>query len=344
MKKVLSLLIALALVLTTAAVAMAESADSATTVSADKQMTIYFMPKEISGAWNIYSITGATDFGKKMGVNVVVSGPASADATAQINMLEDAIVAKPDAIVIATNDAAGCVAPINEAIAQGITVITYDSDCAGSNRAYYVNSCSDYQCARDFVAEVAAAKGEDAKIAVMGGGISAGNQQDRLKGVQDEIAENYPNMQIVATTWSDDDAEVAFQNAENLIMANPDLDAIIGISGYEPHSAAAAVEEAVKEGIVTQSQIYVTGLTLPDVIRQYVEDGTVVSAYVTEPAYLAYTATYVAYELASGTTFKAGDKITIEGLEDVTATVNDDNTIYFGLIQLTKDNIDKYSW
>lgn len=333
MKKVLALVLALVLVLCSFAVATAEAG-----------ATIYFMPKEISGAWNIYSITGATDFGEKMGVNVIVSGPASADATAQINMLEDAIVAKPNAIVIATNDAAGCEASINKAIEQGITVITYDSDCATSNRAYYVNSCSDYQCARDFVKEVAAAKGEDAKIAVMGGGISAGNQQERLKGVQDEIAENHTGVEIVATTWSDDDAEVAFQNAENLIMANPELDAIIGISGYEPHSAAAAVEEAVAQGIVPQGQIYVTGLTLPDVIRQYVKDGTVTSVYVTEPAFLAYTATYVAYELSQGKTFKAGDVITVEGLEGVTATVNEDGTIYFGLVQLNADNVDQYSW
>lgn len=337
MKKVLSLVLALVLVLSTVSIACAQA-------TASDKMTIYFMPKEISGAWNIYSITGATSFGEKMGVNVVVSGPASADATAQINMLEDAIVAKPDAIVIATNDAAGCEASINKAIEQGIVVLTYDSDCATSNRAFYVNSCSDYLCARDFVKEVATAKGDDAKIAVMGGGISAGNQQDRLKGVQDEIAENYPKMEIVATTWSDDDAEVAYQNAENLIMANPELDAIIGISGYEPHSAAGAVEDAVKQGIVTKGQIYITGLTLPDVIRQYVEDGTVSSVYVTEPAFLAYTATYVAYQMVKGTTYKAGDVITVEGLDGVTATVNDDKTIYFGLVQLTPDNISKYSW
>ena len=335
MKKALSLILALAMVLCCVSFAVAETAET---------QTIYFMPKEISGAWNIYSITGAVSFGEKTGVNVIVSGPASADATAQINMLEDAIVAKPNAIVIATNDAAGCEASINKAIEQGITVITYDSDCATSNRAYYVNSCSDYECARDFVKEVAAAKGEDAKIAVMGGGISAGNQQDRLKGVQDEIAENYPKMEIVATTWSDDDAEVAYQNAENLIMANPELDAIIGISGYEPHSAAGAVEDAVAQGIVPAGQIYITGLTLPDVIRKYVEDGTVTSVYVTEPAFLAYTATYVAYQLANGVTFNAGDVITVEGLDGVTATVNEDGTIYFGLVQLTQDNISKYSW
>ncbi|MEA5014352.1 MAG: substrate-binding domain-containing protein [Candidatus Limiplasma sp.] len=337
MKKVLSLVLALMLVLGSMAMALAETAGA-------DAMTIYFMPKEISGAWNIYSITGATDFGEKMGVNVIVSGPASADATAQINMLEDAIVAKPDAIVIATNDAAGCAASINKAIEQGIVVLTYDSDSPESNRAFYVNSASDYECARDFVKEVAQAKGENAKVAVMGGGISAGNQQDRLRGVQDEIAENYPNMEIVATTWSDDDAEVAYQNAENLIMANPELDAIIGISGYEPHSAAGAVKDAVGQGIVEQGQIYITGLTLPDVIRQYVEDGTVASVYVTEPAFLAYTATYVAYQMVKGETFQPGDVITVDGLDGVQATVNDDKTIYFGLVQLTAENISQYSW
>jgi rhamnose transport system substrate-binding protein len=179
---------------------------------------------------------------------------------------------------------------------------------------------------------------------IWSGGISAGNQQDRLNGVKDEISENFPNMQIVDTTWSNDDAQVAFQNAENVIMANPDLDAIIGISGYEPHSAAAAVEEAVKQGIVPAGQIYITGLTLPDVIRQYIKDGTVESSYVTEPAYLAYTAVYIADQLVKGTAYKPGDAIEVQGLKDVKATVNEDKTIYFGLIKLTKDNVDNFSW
>ena len=304
--------------------------------------TIYFMPKEVAGAWNVYSITGAEKAGEDLGIEVIISGPANADPTEQINMLEDAIVAKPDAIVIATNDAAGCKASIDKAVDQGILVLTYDSDSAESKRSFYVNSASDYECGRMFVQDVARDVAEDAKIAVMGGGISAGNQQDRLAGIEDEIAENYPNIEIVATTWSDDDTEVAKQNAENLLLANPDVQAIIGISGYEPHSAAAAVEEALEQGTIENS-VYITGLTLPDVIRPYIEDGTVQSAYVTEPAYLAYTAVYTANEMLNGTEYAEGDTFTVEGLEDVEATVTGDN-IYFGLIALNKDNIGDYSW
>lgn len=334
MKKVLSVLMCLFLLACSCAVCA---------VAEEEEMTIYFMPKEISGAWNIYSITGAEDAGEKLGINVVISGPASADATEQLNMLQDALVAEPDAIVIATNDASGCAAYINEAVAKGIKVVTYDSDSPESDRSFYVNSASDYECARQFVKDVAAAKGEDAVVAVMGGGISAGNQQERLSGVQDEIAENYPNMELIATTWSDDDTEVAFSNAQSLIMAYPELDAIIGISGYEPHSAAAAVEEAVDQGIVEAGQIFVTGLTMPDVIRPYIEDGTVEFADVTEPAYLAYTATYIAYLLANGEEIADGDVIEVEGLDGVSATVTGDY-IFFGLVRLNKDNIDQYSW
>lgn len=311
-------------------------------VSAEEGKTIYFMPKEVSGAWNVYSCTGAEDAGETLGIDVVISGPANADPTEQINMLEDAIVANPDAIIIATNDAAGCKASIDKAVEQGILVLTYDSDSTESARSFYVNSASDYECGRMFVQEVAENVAEDAKIAVMGGGISAGNQQDRLKGVQDEMAENYPDMEIVATTWSDDDTEVAKQNAENLLLANPDVQAIIGISGYEPHSAAAAVEEALDAGTISES-VYITGLTLPDVIRPYIEDGTVKSAYVTEPAYLAYTAVYAANEMLNGTEFADGDTFSVEGLENVEATVDGEN-IYFGLIELNKDNIANYSW
>ncbi|QNM05429.1 substrate-binding domain-containing protein [Qiania dongpingensis] len=316
-----------------------------TETSADKgeKKTIYFMPKEVAGAWNVYSCTGAEEAGEKLGIDVIISGPANADPTEQINMLEDAIVAKPDAIVIATNDAAGCKASIDKAVSQGILVLTYDSDCADSERTFYVNSASDYECGRMFVKDVAEAVGKDAKVAVMGGGISAGNQQERLAGVQDEMAENYPDMELVSTTWSDDDTEVALQNAENLIMANPDLQAIIGISGYEPHSAAAAVEEAVEQGNLEKGSIFITGLTLPDVIRPYIEDGTVQSAYVTEPAYLAYTSVYAAYEMLEGKEFSDGDTFKVEGLEDVEATVTGEY-IYFGLISLDKSNIGDYSW
>lgn len=328
--------------LTTLAIAGAMTAGLAVAASAE-DAKIYFMPKEVAGAWNVYACTGAVKAGEEIdGIEVIVSGPSSADPTEQINMIEDAIVDEPAAICIATNDAAGCASVIDKAIEKGIIVLTWDSDSPDSGRSFYVNSASDYECGRQFVKDVAADVAEDAKIAVMGGGISAGNQQDRLNGIQDEIAENYPDMEIVQTTWSDDDTEVAKQNAENILMANPDVQAIIGISGYEPHSAAAAVEEAVENGTI-EDTVYITGLTLPDVIRPYIEDGTVSKAYVTEPSYLAYTAVYTAVQLMNGTEYADGDTFEVEGLEDVTAEVTGD-CIYFGLIALDQSNIDNYSW
>jgi rhamnose transport system substrate-binding protein len=151
-------------------------------------------------------------------------------------------------------------------------------------------------------------------------------------------------MSLVATAWSEDDTETAFKNAENLIMAHPDIDAIIGIGGSEPHSAAAAVEEAVEQGIIKKDQVFITGLTLPDFIRKHIKNGTVKFAYVTEPSFLAYTAVHVANQLTQGKTFKAGDIIEVEGLPGIKATFNEDKTVYFGLVKLDADNVDNYSW
>jgi simple sugar transport system substrate-binding protein/rhamnose transport system substrate-binding protein len=80
------------------------SKDSA---SAKKEAyTIVVMPKLVGIPYFNASETGAKKAGQDLNVNVIYTGPTTADAAEQVKMLEDLISRKVDCIAVAPNDAA----------------------------------------------------------------------------------------------------------------------------------------------------------------------------------------------------------------------------------------------
>jgi ABC-type sugar transport system substrate-binding protein len=300
------------------------------------------MPKDIGNFWTQYAATGADRAAKEFGVEVVVLGPQTSDPTGQINMMQDAIVSKPVGISIATADAAGCAPIIDMAIEQGIQVVTWDSDAPDSKRPYYVNSQSDYQNGPDLVEILVKEMGTKGKIALMVGGLSAGNTQDRIKGVEDTLAAKYPDIEILTTVASDDDFNKAYTNAQSLISAyGEELTGIIGLGGAEPSSAAKAVEEAVAAGTIKNGQIAITGLTVPSFISPYLKSGTVKTVQITEASDLGYCTIWVLTQLAQGKTFKDGEVLKIPGYngpEGYPKVVG--NVILIGIQTVTAENVD----
>ena len=74
-----------------------------------------------------------------------------------------------------------------------------------------------------------------------------------------------------------------------MINAHPDLKGIWAITSVSLPGAAKAVRDAGKA-----DQIFVTGLSLPNTMRQYVEDGTVRQFVLWSPVDLGYLTVHVA--------------------------------------------------
>src|SRR5690349_3954647 len=77
---------------------------------------------------------------QQLGVQGEMVGPDSHDAQAEAQQLRDVIAKNPAGILVSAADANVLQAPIDEAIAKGIPVITIDADSPRSKRIVFVGT------------------------------------------------------------------------------------------------------------------------------------------------------------------------------------------------------------
>jgi ribose transport system substrate-binding protein len=155
-------------------------------------------------------------------VEVLYVGSVSSDAVEQVQVIEDAIARKVDAIAVSCNDPIACIDPINKAMAAGIPVMTWDSDSPQSQRFTYLG-INNYQAGRAAADLLARAVDRRGKVAILTGVPGAHNLEERVRGFVDGIA-FYPDIKIVATVFSHDDINRGVRVVEETMQTHPDLD------------------------------------------------------------------------------------------------------------------------
>jgi len=168
------------------------------------------------------SLSGST--GTQIDVEYLAS--AELDPVAEQGFVRQAIAAKKDGILVSCVDAS-ITAPIDEAVAAGIPVITYDSDCPDSRRlAFYSVQAEDSGAKSADL--LAAAMGSGPKtIAVLTGRAGADNLERRLAGFTNRLAAAYPDITVATTVHCLETAESCAPAVEDDIIARyPDLDGL----------------------------------------------------------------------------------------------------------------------
>src|SRR5277367_6996435 len=102
-------------------------------------VTVGFLPKLDTDPYFQVARTGAEEAQGEIGGKVVQQAPSQATADAQIEFINDLVSQKVDVIAIAGNDPNAVAPALKRAQAQGVHVISYDSDVAKSARGIFVN-------------------------------------------------------------------------------------------------------------------------------------------------------------------------------------------------------------
>lgn len=132
-------------------------------------------------------------------VEVVDLSPATEapDAVTQTAALQQAIDSGVDGIAISVGNAAAQTPLIDDAVARGIEVITFDSDAPASRRRTYYSL--DNRAAGAEAAQLLAAQiGDEGEVAVLTSDDTAANIVNRAAGFEEEIA-LHPAVRVVAT-------------------------------------------------------------------------------------------------------------------------------------------------
>jgi rhamnose transport system substrate-binding protein len=342
MKKILSLFLLAAIAIFSGCKKSDETAtggggNSTANPPAGKKLTIALLPKSKGNAYFISCSQGADKAAKELGDELIFDGPTDTDPAKQNEIVENWITLGVDVIAAACENKEGISTALRKAQAKGIKVITYDADALPDARQFFVNQATPQgigYALMDQAAELCESNGE---FAIITASLTAANQQEWQKYIEEDRAANYPNMKMIALRPCDDLKDKAQSETTALLGANPNLKLVMAICSPGVPGAAEAVKQAGKTGTVK-----VIGLGLPNENKMYVHDGVTQGVILWNTMDLGYLTVYAADALARGnlkpgdTSFKAGTLGTFE--------IKGDNILLGKPFVFTKDNIDQFNF
>lgn len=167
------------------------------------RITIAVIAKSSSNPVFLAARTGAEAAAKvmsdsaKVPVEVVWLTPPQEDGQVQAQRIAQAVNDGADAILISCSDASKVTGAIDDAVARGVAVMTFDSDAPQSRRFAYFG-VDDIKTGRSTMAELATLMGGKGKVAILAGNQNAPNLQKRVQGAREEAAK-YPGIQVIGT-------------------------------------------------------------------------------------------------------------------------------------------------
>ena len=163
-------------------------------------------------------------------VEIVWLTPPAEDGQVQAQRIAQAVNEGASAVLISCSDAGKVTGAINDAVARGVPVMTFDSDAPQSNRfAFY--GVDDGKTGQAVMNELAAQMGKQGSIAILAGNQNAPNLRRRVDGVK-EAAKQYPNMKIVGTFYHIETPQDAAAEVVRVQNAYPEIQGWAMVGGW----------------------------------------------------------------------------------------------------------------
>ena len=210
--------------------------------AADKKV-FALVPKALGVPFYADAEKGCKEEAAKLGAECLFTGPAQLDDAAQAQIIRDLITKKVAGISVAPNNADSIANVISAALAKNIPVITFDSDAPKSKRIAFVGTNNEAGGASAGEA-FAKALPNGGTYAVLTGGLSAQNLNDRIKGFKSKLSDKFK--EVSGSPFScNDDSNTAVQLIQDILAKNPNIDGIY-FSGGWPMFAPEAYIRALK--------------------------------------------------------------------------------------------------
>lgn len=222
---------------------------------------------------------GATEAAKAAGAELVIFN-ANNDPTAQNNAVETYIAQGVDGIIVVAIDTNGIMPAVIQAANAGITVAAVDAILPDGPHISQVG-VNNYGAGQDiggvFLDFIATNLGGSAKIGIVGA-LNSTIQNVRQKGFEDTIGAN-SNVEVVGVVDGRNIQDNALTAAENLLTANPDMQAIYATG--EP-ALVGAIAAVISQG--AQDRIKVFGWDLTAQVIDGIDKGFVQAVVQQDPA------------------------------------------------------------
>jgi len=280
---------------------------------------------------------GASLEASRLGLHFFYTGPTAADASLQVDVLSGLLAKHPAVLAVSCDDANALAPVLRRARRYGISVLTWDADAQQDSRDWFVSQVEDETLGRHVMDVLAKQMEGHGQFAIVTGSLTASNLNAWLYWMKKQQQEKYPQMQLVSVVPGNDDQQQSFVQAQSLLQAYPDLRGFIGNSSAAPPAIARAIEQAGLSG-----KIAIAGLSTPNLMRHYIQDGTVKTITLWDPGNLGrLTAAIGAMMLRHETPY---DGMDVPGVGKISVFPGPHKIVMGSPLDFTRENIDQYSF
>jgi ABC-type sugar transport system substrate-binding protein len=266
-------------------------------VSEAEELRIGMMPKLVGIDYFNACEKGAREAAEELGVELVYDGPDNNDVSRQTALVEAWIARKFDVIAIAPNDPDAISPALRKARNRGIKVITWDADAEEEYRDYFINQADNSAIAKTLIDTMVEGIGEDGKYLILTGSLTADNQNQWMSEMEKYRQAKYPKLTNLseAPKVSQEDQALATRVTVDCLKSYPEMQGLFAITSVALPGAAEGLR---KSGAA--DRIFLTGLSTPNSMKEYIKDGTLKKMVLWNPVDLGYLTVHTAKLLAEG--------------------------------------------
>jgi ABC-type sugar transport system substrate-binding protein len=178
--------------------------------------------------------------------------------------------------------------------------------------------------------------GNKGQFAIITASLTAANMIAWQEQIEARRAEKYPDIAMVALRPCDDLQKKAFDEANLILNAHPDVTLIMAICSPAVPGAAEAVKQSGR------TDVKVIGLGLPNDNKRYVHEGITDCIVLWNTMDLGYLTVAASHALATGTLTPGATRFQAGRLG--TLAIEGDNILLGTPFTFTKDNIDQFDF
>ena len=267
---------------------------------------------------------GFQDAANVMGVKASYSGTPEYELNAVLTAFNQLVAQKPSGIAVTAMDSAAYVDPINNAIAEGVDIVVFDSDCPDSNRLAFIGT-ENYNCgvaAADFIAEDLGGKGKVGMIT----SLTQSNIVQRNEGFAATMDAKYPDIEYEIIASSTEESATV-DAVKSLLQVNPDIVYLFPTTFGALTGTLTAVDEM---GLT--DQIKIITFDTDEATLDYIENGRVQASVSQSPYCMGWWSLMYLYFLDHDDMVSASEDWKANGYPFLPPTADSGSTI------VTKDN------
>ncbi|TMR88508.1 ABC transporter substrate-binding protein [Nonomuraea basaltis] len=193
---------------------------------------------------------GAKAKAQELGVALDVQGPQKFDPTLQTPIVNSVVASGPDAMLIAPTDVKAMIAPLTQAKQQNIKIILVDTvvedESIGLSRISTDNLKGGAAAAKALSEQI----GGKGKALVISTDPGVSTVDARIKGFEEEIKANHPEITQLGVQYSHNDVGEASKIVNAALAKDPDLAGVFAANLNTATGAGSALQQAGKLGQV----------------------------------------------------------------------------------------------